>query len=315
MTNYNNLLWCEKYRPKTIAETILPSHLKKLFGDIVASGEMPNLLLHGGAGCGKTTVAKALCEEMGLDYLFLNASENGNIDTLRTKLRDYASSVSLRGKHKVVILDEADYLNAQSTQPALRGFIEEFSANCRFILTCNFKNRVIEPLHSRCSVVEFTIPKAEEKAVFSAAFERICQILKNEKVTFDKKTLVNFVFRYYPDFRKLINELQSYAKTGTIDVGILSTTMRGMGTEALVAAIKSKDYGEVRKWIGENSDIDQIAVIRSLYDQLSTLIEDRSIPPVVVLLGEYLYRMSLVADREICLAACCAELMINAEFR
>lgn len=309
-----NTLWVEKYRPRRIEDCILPDTLRNSFNKIVQTGEMQNLILCGGPGCGKTTVARALCEQLGLDYIFLNASENGNIDTLRTTVRNFASAVSLSGKGKVVILDEADYLNPQSTQPALRGFIEEFSSNCRFVLTCNFKNRIIEPLHSRCSIVEFVIPNKQKPALAAAMLQRVGAILDGEKISYDRKALAEVVMQFFPDFRRTINELQRYSSSGKIDAGILATIRDGE-FDALFDAMKSKNFTDVRKWVSANTDADYSQIFRKIYDQLVDRIDKSSIPSVVLILAEYQYRMSFSADHEICMAACMAEIMMNAQFK
>jgi DNA polymerase III delta prime subunit len=309
-----NLLWVEKYRPHKIEDCVLPESIRNTFHNIVKSNEIQNLLLCGGPGCGKTTVARALCQQMNLDHIFLNASENGNIDTLRTTVRNFASAVSLSGNRKVVILDEADYLNPQSTQPALRGFIEEFSSNCRFIFTCNFKNRIIEPLHSRCSIVEFNIPNKEKPQMAAAVMARVSSILDGEKIPYDRKVVAEVVMEFFPDFRRIINELQRYSVSGKIDSGILSTIKHSTYAE-LFAHMKSKNFSEVRKWVATNSDIDHSKFFRKIYDELNEQIDKSSIPSVVLILAEYQYRMAFSADHEICMAACMAEIMMNAQFR
>jgi DNA polymerase III delta prime subunit len=309
-----NLLWVEKYRPHKIEDCVLPESIRNTFHNIVKSNEIQNLLLCGGPGCGKTTVARALCQQMNLDHIFLNASENGNIDTLRTTVRNFASAVSLCGNRKVVILDEADYLNPQSTQPALRGFIEEFSSNCRFIFTCNFKNRIIEPLHSRCSIVEFNIPNKEKPQMAAAVMARVSSILDNEKIPYDRKVVAEVVMQFFPDFRRIINELQRYSVSGKIDSGILSSIKDSTYAE-LFAHMKSKNFSEVRKWVAANSDIDHSKFFRKIYDELNEQIDKSSIPSVVLILAEYQYRMAFSADHEICMAACMAEIMMNAQFR
>jgi DNA polymerase III delta prime subunit len=300
-----NLLWVEKYRPHKIEDCVLPESIRNTFHNIVKSNEIQNLLLCGGPGCGKTTVARALCQQMNLDHIFLNASENGNIDTLRTTVRNFASAVSLSGNRKVVILDEADYLNPQSTQPALRGFIEEFSSNCRFIFTCNFKNRIIEPLHSRCSIVEFNIPNKEKPQMAAAVMARVSSILDGEKIPYDRKVVAEVVMEFFPDFRRIINELQRYS---------VSTIKHSTYAE-LFAHMKSKNFSEVRKWVATNSDIDHSKFFRKIYDELNEQIDKSSIPSVVLILAEYQYRMAFSADHEICMAACMAEIMMNAQFR
>jgi DNA polymerase III delta prime subunit len=309
-----NMLWVEKYRPRKIDDCVLPENIRATFANIVKSGEMQNLLLCGGPGCGKTTVARALCDQLGLDYIFLNASENGNIDTLRTVVRNFASAVSLSGKGKVVILDEADYLNPQSTQPALRGFIEEFSSNCRFIFTCNFKNRIIEPLHSRCAIVEFVIPNKEKPPMAASMMQRISAMLDAEKIAYDRKVVAEVVMEFFPDFRRTINELQRYSVSGRIDSGMLAG-IKNSTYDELFASMKSKNFTDVRKWVATNSDVDHSQVFRKIYDELVNHVDKSSIPSIVLILAEYQYRMSFSADHEICMAACMAEIMMNAQFR
>tara|TARA_Y100000034_G_scaffold130835_1_gene190279 strand:- start:502 stop:1455 length:954 start_codon:yes stop_codon:yes gene_type:complete len=307
-------LWVEKYRPSTIEDCILPNDIKDTFHCIVESGEVQNLLLSGGAGCGKTTIAKALCNEMGLDWIIINCSEDGNIDTLRTKIRNFASSVSIGGGSKVVILDEFDYANAQSMQPALRGFIEEFSKNCRFILTCNFKNRIIEPLHSRCTNIEFRIPNSEKPKMASNFLKRIEYILNEEGIDYEEKVLVQLVMRHFPDFRKVINELQRYSIAGTIDIGILSK-VGNIRINELIKAMKSKNFSDVRKWVVENLDNDQTRIFRKIYDGLYETTEPQSIPRAILILAEYQYKSAFVADQEINLTACLTELMMECELK
>ena len=261
-------LWVEKWRPHTIEDAVLPAELKTTFQQFVNDKFVPNLLLSGRAGIGKTTVARALLEELGCDYIVINGSLNGNIDTLRNEIKTFASSVSLSGGRKYVILDEADYLNPNSTQPALRNFMEEYSKNCGFILTCNFKNRIIEPLHSRCGVIEFKLPKEERPKIAAAFFRRVVDILTTENVTFDSKAVAGVVEKFFPDFRRTLNELQRYAATGAIDAGILANKKEETFKE-LFDYIKQKNFTNVRKWVGENSDVDSAVFFRSLYDSLS----------------------------------------------
>lgn len=306
-------LWVEKYRPRTIVESVLPSGLKQTFLDIIEGGEVPNMLFSGSAGVGKTTVAKALCNELGLDYLMINGSEEGNIDTLRTKIKQFASTVSLQGGHKVVILDEADYLNPQSTQPALRGFIEEFSNNCRFILTCNFKNRIIEPLHSRCSVYEFAIPNAEKPTVAGNIFKRVTQILEQENVKYEDKVIAELVSRYFPDYRRIINECQRYSVSGTIDAGIL-VNLSDENVKSLMTKLKEKDFKGMRQWVVNNMDTEPQAIFRKIYDNMSEYVAPSSIPQVVLILADYQYKNAFVADHELNVVACMTELMANVEW-
>src|SRR5210317_693220 len=267
-----DFLWVEKYRPRSIKECILPENLLKTFSDIVVAGEMPNMLLTGTAGLGKTTVARALCNELGLDYIIINGSEEGNIDTLRGKIKQFASSVSFTGGYKVVILDEADYLNPQSTQPALRGFIEEFHKNCRFILTCNFKNRIIEPLHSRFSNIEFRINNKDKPKLAAQLFERARFILAEQDIAYERAVIAELVNKHFPDNRKLINELQRYSVAGTIDAGVL-VNISDENLKSLTGHLKGKEFGEMRKWVVNNLDNDPVKIFRKIYDSLYTTLE------------------------------------------
>lgn len=311
----DEFLWVERYRPQKLEDCILPEGLKKTFQSIVASGEMHNLLLSGTAGLGKTTVARALCEELQLDYILINGSEESGIDTLRTKIKQFASTVSLMGSGpKVVILDEADYLNPQSTQPALRGFIEEFSNNCRFILTCNFKNRIIEPLHSRCAVIEFNTPK-KDLAVLAAKFmKRLETILKTEKVTYDQKVIVELIMRYAPDWRRILNECQRYSASGSIDAGLLSS-LSDVNISVLMKSLKEKDFKSMRGWVVNNMDIEPAAVFRKIYDSMTEYAKPQSVPQIVIVLAEYQYKDAFVADHELNLVACMTELMASVEWK
>lgn len=307
-------LWVEKYRPQKIAETILPSHIKATFEQIVNGGELHNMLLTGTAGVGKTTVAKALCNELDLDYLIINGSEEGNIDTLRNKIKQFASTVSLSGGYKVVILDEADYLNPQSTQPALRGFIEEFSANCRFILTCNFKNRIIQPLHSRCTVIEFNIAKKDMPVLCNQFHNRVKTILGLEKVDHDPKIVAELIMKHQPDWRRVINELQRYGSGGIIDSGIL-VNLADDSIDDLIKFLKLKDFRKMRQWVADNMDSEPAAIFRKLYDTMYEYVDGKSIPQLVLILADYQYKNSFVADHELNLVACLTEIMANAEFK
>lgn len=309
----DEFLWVEKYRPKTIKETILPTNLKKTFQEFVDNGELPNLLLSGTQGTGKTTVARALCEEIGADYIIINGSMNGGIDTLRNDIKNFASTVSLGGGRKVVILDEADYLNPQSTQPALRGFIEEFSKNCSFILTCNFKNRIIAPLHSRCSVIDFKLDNGEKPKLAGQFFKRVLNILETEGVTANDKVVAEVINRHFPDNRRILNELQRYGASGTIDEGILAQSSDA-SMKDLMTNLKAKNFKEVRKWVALNIDNDPVQVFRSLYDSASTYVSPRSIPQLVVTIADYQYKSAFVADQEINLVACLTEIMVECEF-
>lgn len=306
-------LWVEKYRPKTISDCILPDSLKLTFQEFVNQAYIPNLLLTGGPGVGKTTVAKAMLEELGADYIVINGSMNGNIDTLRNEIKDFASTMSFTNNRKYVILDEADYLNPQSTQPALRNFMEEFSKNCGFILTCNFKNRIINPLHSRCSVVDFSIPKTERPKVASNFFKRVLNILDSENVEYDSEAVAKMVESHFPDFRRAINELQRYSVVGRIDTGILANT-GDSSVEELVGYLKAKSFTEMRKWIAQNTDIDTTSTIRKLYDIANERLKPHSVAQLVLILADYQYKSAFVADQEINMVACMTEIMANCEF-
>jgi DNA polymerase III delta prime subunit len=308
-----NDLLVEKYRPKTVADCVLPEALTDTFTDIVKSGDIPNMILSGGAGCGKTTVARALCDELGRDVLFINASEDGGIDTLRTRIRQFASAVSLGGGIKVVILDEADYLNPQSTQPALRGFIEEFAKNCRFILTCNFKHRIIEPLHSRCTCIDFKIPAKEKPKMAKQFLTRTKGILDEEKIGYDERVLAELIIQHFPDFRRVLNEIQRYSVSGSIDTGILVAS--DVSTETLIKALKSKNFGDIRRWVVDNSDRDTAHVFRKVYETLIETLQPSSIPQAVLTLSEYQHRAAFAADQEINLAACCVALASECTFK
>lgn len=310
----DHFLWVEKYRPKTIDNTILPVNLKAVFQQFVDQKNVPNLLLCGRAGVGKTTVARAMLEELGCDYIIINGSMNGNIDTLRVEIKNFASTVSFAGGRKYVILDEADYLNPNSTQPALRNFMEEFSKNCGFILTCNFKNKIIDPLQSRCSVVDFAIPKEERTAMANSFFKLVCKILETEDVKYDPKAVAEVVKKYFPDWRRVLNELQRYSATGRIDSGIL-TDIKQVSIKSLVKDMKDKNFTSVRKWVGENSDIDTSSFFRELYDTASEYLETKSIPQLVLILADYQYKAAFVADQEINIAACLTEIMVECTFK
>ena len=286
-------LWVEKYRPQTIDECILPKNLKETFKQFIQTGELPNFLFCGTAGVGKTTVAKALCNEIGAEYLLINGSEESGIDVLRTKIKSFASTVSLTDSKKVIILDEADYLNPNSTQPALRAFIEEFSNNCRFIFTCNYKNRIIEPLHSRCSVIDFKIENAEKAEIAGAFFKRTMGILKVENIDADQKVVAELVTKHFPDWRRVLNELQRYSVSGKIDSGIL-VNMTEDSFKELLKNMKDKNFTEVRKWVAKNGDSETINIFRQLYDTASVNLEPASIPQLVLILADYQYKQAFV---------------------
>ena len=309
----NNFLWTEKYRPRNISNTILPDDLKSTFDDFIKNG-IPNLLLSGGPGVGKTTTAKAMLDQVGSDYMVINGSMNGGIDTLRNDIKSYASTVSLNGKRKFVILDEADYLNPQSTQPALRNFMEEYSKNCGFILTANYKNRIIEPLHSRCSVIEFIIHKENKPVLANKFLKRVQDILKEENVEYDKKAVVELIIKHFPDWRRIINELQRYSTSGKIDAGIL-TQMSDGSFNTLIQALKKKEFNQMRKWVAENLDNDPTTIYRKLYDSCNTNMKETSIPILVTTIADYQYKSAFVADQEINLVACLTTLMIECEFK
>jgi DNA polymerase III delta prime subunit len=309
-----DFLWVEQYRPKTIDDCILPDSLKNLFSSFIKKGELSNMLFSGTPGIGKTTVAKALCEQMNCDWIMINGSEEGGIDVLRNKIKNFASTVSLSGGKKVVILDEADYLNPQSTQPALRGFVEEFHKNCRFILTCNFKNRIIEPLHSRFSNIEFKVNPKDKPKLASRLFERAVYILKEQNIDYEDKVLVELITKHFPDFRKLINELQRYSVSGAIDAGIL-VNVSDENLKTLVTYLKNKEFSDMRKWVVNNLDNDPVKIFRKIYDTLYTNLEPSTIPHAVLIIADYQYKSAFVADQEINLVACLTELMSQVKFK
>lgn len=307
-------LWVEKYRPKTIEDCVLPEELKSTFQKFVDNKEIPNLLLTGSAGVGKTTVARAMLEQIGADYIVINGSMNGNIDTLRNEILQFASSVSFTGGRKYVILDEADYLNANSTQPALRNFMEEFSRNCGFILTCNFRNRIIEPLHSRCSVVEFKISKADLPRLAAQFFKRVLSILDGNGVKYDKAVVAELIQRHLPDWRRVLNELQRYSVNGNIDTGIFAS----LGDDSfagLIDTLKAKKFTDMRKWVGENSDMDSNAMFRKFYDRAVDFVNPKSIPELVLLISKYQYQAAFSADHEVNTAAFLTEVMMAVDFK
>jgi DNA polymerase III delta prime subunit len=306
-------LWTELYRPQTIEDCILPDRLKKPFQEYVNQKNIPNLLLAGGPGVGKTTVAKAMCKEIGCDYLVINGSDESGIDIFRTKIKNYASSMSLAGGRKVIIIDEADYLNPNSTQPALRNAIEEFAGNCSFIFTCNYKNRIIDPLHSRCAVIEFNLKNGEKAKMASTFFKRIQSILQSEKVEFDDAVIAELVKKHFPDFRRILNELQRYSQFGKIDTGILAQ-IGEVSLNEVIKYIKEKDFGSIRKWVGSN-EIDHTTLFRKLYDCLYDVMKPQSIPQAVLILADYQYKAAFCADQEINMVACLTEIMIDCEFQ
>jgi DNA polymerase III delta prime subunit len=296
-----------------VEDCILPDAIKSTFLEYVNRKEIPNLLLSGTAGVGKTTIAKALCEDVGCDYIVINGSDESGIDVLRNKIKNYASSVSFTGGRKVIIIDEADYLNPNSTQPALRGAIEEFSSNCSFIFTCNFKNRIIDPIHSRCSVIDFKLngSKAKMAAQF---FKRVEWILEQENVQYDKQVVAAVITKHFPDNRRILNELQRYSVSGVIDKGILGN-VADIQLDTLNVALKDKDFGSARKWVTSNLDNDPTKIYRKLYDGLYELLKPQSVPQLVLILAKYQYQAAFVADAEINLMACLTEIMVDAEFK
>lgn len=317
MSDVRDFLWVEKYRPRTVADTILPASLKETFQKYVDDKSVPNLLLSGRAGTGKTTVARAMLEEINADYIVINGSMHGNIETLRVDIANFASTMSFTGGRKYVILDEADYLNPNSTQPALRNFMEEYSRNCGFILTCNFKNRIIEPLHSRCAVVEFQINNRDKPVLASQFFKRIQSILNQEEVEYDNKAVAEIVQLYFPDFRRTLNELQRYAASGKIDAGILAgASGAGESVMALIKLMKEKNFTGVRKWVTDNNDIDSSALYRMLYDVLPTKLgSTQSIADAIIILAEYSYKEAFVANPEINRVAALATLMAECDWK
>ena len=307
-------LWVEEYRPKNIDSCILPQSLKSTFLEFIKEGHVPNLILSGGPGIGKTTVAKAMLGEIGCTHMMINGSEESGIDVLRTKIKNFASTVSLDGGRKYIILDEADYLNPQSTQPALRGFMEEFHRNCGYILTCNYKNKLIEPLHSRCSVVDFIIPNLEKPKLADDFMKRVFTILNEQGISYDKRVIVEIIYKHFPDWRRVLNELQRYSASGTIDAGIL-VNIAEVNIRELMQAMKNKEFTNVRKWVVNNLDNDSVRILRYVYDNLYNYVDGSSIPHIVVILGEYQYKAAFVADQEINMLACLTEIMARAKFK
>ncbi len=309
----DHFLWVEKYRPKTIDDCVLPEATKSTFKKFLKQGEVPNLLLCGTAGTGKTTVARALCEELGCDYIVINGSDEGRqIDTLRTKIKQFASAFSFESKTKVVIIDEADYLNRESVQPALRAFIENFSENCRFIFTCNYKQKIIAPLHSRTTVIEFKSDKKDKAALATKFMKRMQGILDAEGVTYKDPVLAELLMKYFPDYRRVINELQRYSSAGTIDEGILSNIAE-INTKELISSLKDKDWKKMRQWVANNVDTDPQGIFRFIFDSL--LPEITTVPQMVLLIADYQYKAAFVADQEINLTACLTEIMASIQFK
>lgn len=312
-----NTLWVEAYRPSTIDECILPVEIKKTFKSILKQGEIPNLLLSGTAGTGKTTVAKALCNELGCDVMVINGSDEGrSIDIVRNQIKAFASTVSLNqsDKPKVVIIDEADYMNAESVQPALRNFIETFSGNCRFIFTCNYKNKIIPAIHSRCTVINFSIQNKDKEQLAGLFHKRLCTILEQETIDFDPKVVAELIIKHYPDFRRTINELQRYSVSGKIDTGIL-VTISEANLVNLNKSLKDRHFGDMRKWVTDNIDQDPAGLFKELYNNFYTAMKPESIPPMVILLADYQYKNAFVADPELNMVACLTEIMSECKFK
>ncbi len=309
----NEALWVEKYRPHIIADCILPDEYKSTFQSYVDRKEIPHLLLCGTPGTGKTTVARALCDEIGCDYLMINGSDESGIDTFRVKIKNYASAMSLGGGKKVIIIDEADYLNPNSTQPAMRAAMEEFAHNCTFIMTCNFKNRIIEPLHSRCAVIEFKLRKEDKPKMAIAFMKHAAEILGNEKVPYDKAVLVEVVKKHFPDYRRVLNELQRYSVSGKIDSGILSS-IADVSLKDLVTSLKDQNFSAMRKWVADFGSDDPAKIYRKIYDSLYDVMDKSTIPNAVLILAKYSYQAAFVADQELNLTACLTEMMVECKF-
>lgn len=309
-----HLLWVEKYRPKTINDCILPASIKDIFAEYVKRKEIPNLLLSGPSGTGKTTVAKALCIEVGCDWLFINGSKESGIDVLRTKITQYSSSLSLYGGRKVVIIDEADYLNPNSTQPAFRAFLEEFSSNVSFIFTCNWKNRLIEPLQGRLAQIDFAIKGSDRKLLAAQFMQSIESILKTENVLYNPKVVATLIMKYFPNYRKTLNEMQKFSQVGEISENVL-VNITDIGISDLVVSLKTKNFSDVRNWVVKNNDVDSSTIYRKLYDALSEILKPQSIPGVILVLAKYQYQSGMVMDQEINLMACLVEIMVDGEFK
>lgn len=309
----NEVLWVEKYRPKTVTDCILPDEIKDTFQQYVDRKEIPNLLLCGTPGVGKTTIAKALCLEVGCDYLMINGSDESGIDTFRNKVKNYASTMSFSGTKKVIIIDEADYLNPNSTQPAMRSAMEEFAHNCTFILTCNYKNRIIEPLQSRCAVVEFKLRSEDKPKMASLFMKRAATILGGEGIPYEKPVLAQLVMKHFPDYRRVLNELQRYSVSGRIDTGILAS-VADITTAELVKALKEKNFRDMRQWVAQHGYDDPARLFRVIYDSLYDFMQKDTIPNAVVILARYQYQAAFVADQELNLVACLTEIMAECEF-
>ena len=311
----DDFLWVEKYRPHKISDCVLPSDLSEPFSEFVEQGKVPNLILTGGPGTGKTTAARALCDETKTDYLMVNGSDEGrNIDTVRTTLNQFCSSISMTGNRKAIIMDEADYMNPDSVQPALRGFIEKFGNNVSFLFTCNYPTRIIDPIHSRCAIFDFFIPVNEKPKIGTRYLERCCQILEENEVEYDKRVVRELVGKHFGDFRRIINELQKYSASGKIDAGILSTISE-INVNELVNYLKNKKFSEMRKWANSNMDTDVVRVFRKMYDVLNMHLKPQSVPQAVLIIADYQYKSAFVVDQEINLVACLTEIMVECEFK
>ena len=309
------ILWTEKYRPTKVDDCVLPDTIKNSFKEYVKTKNIPNLLLSGSAGAGKTTIAKALCNEVGCDFIVINGSDEGRrIDEIRDKIKGYASSISLSGGRKVIIIDEADYMNPESTQPFLRAFIEQFAQNCSFIFTCNRKNQIIEPIHSRCSVIDFRIQNSDKAKMAAQFYKRVEWILQQENVEFDKEVVATLITKHFPDNRRILNELQRYSASRVIDKGIL-TSMSEISMSELIKTIKEKDFSSMRKWVVQNLDNDAQRIYRKIYDSLYEYLKPNSIPPAVLIISKYQYQAAFAADQEVNLVACLTEFMIELELK
>ena len=309
-----SLLWVEKYRPRTIEDCILPESIKKTLRDVVSQNKIPNMMFTGTSGIGKTTAARAICNETQADYLIINGSDEGRmIDTLRTKLTQFCSTISLSGSRKVVILDEADYMNADSVQPAMRNFTERFADNCSFIFTCNYKNRIIEPIHSRCAVIDFSLKNGEKQIIAARFMKRVESILAAESIDYDKEVIAKLVLKHFPDFRRVLNELQRYSTSGEINSGVLAN-IKEMNLKELIDSLREKNFSKMRQWVVANVDNDPATVYRKIYDELYNVVDKGSIPQAVLTIAEYQYKSAFVADQEINLVACLVELMAECEF-
>ena len=309
-----SLLWVEKYRPRTIEDCILPESIKKTLRDVVSQNKIPNMMFTGTSGIGKTTAARAICNETQADYLIINGSDEGRmIDTLRTKLTQFCSTISLSGSRKVVIIDEADYMNADSVQPAMRNFTERFADNCSFIFTCNYKNRIIEPIHSRCAVIDFSLKNGEKQIIAARFMKRVESILAAESIDYDKEVIAKLVLKHFPDFRRVLNELQRYSTSGEINSGVLAN-IKEMNLKELIDSLREKNFSKMRQWVVANVDNDPATVYRKIYDELYNVVDKGSIPQAVLTIAEYQYKSAFVADQEINLVACLVELMAECEF-